>query len=122
MECIFCKIANGEIPSKKIYEDEKILAFMDINPVSPGHTLVVPKKHTLDFQTISDSELTEIMKKTKGLSRLITERLQAQGYTLVQNNGICQEVKHFHLHIIPKYSKKNNLDLEEAFKKITQVK
>ena len=65
VECIFCKIINGEIPSKKIYEDENVLAFLDINPSSPGHTLVVPKKHILDFQEIDDDDLLNLMKICK---------------------------------------------------------
>lgn len=119
MECVFCKIANGSIPAMKVYEDELIMAFMDANPVSAGHVLIIPKEHTLDFETISLEVLMEIVKKAKDLARMIVSKLDAQGYALVQNNGICQEVKHFHLHIIPKYEKKNNLTKEEAFKKIT---
>lgn len=119
MECVFCKIANGSIPTMKVYEDELIMAFMDANPVSAGHILIIPKEHTLDFETISLEVLMEIVKKAKDLARMIVSKLDAQGYALVQNNGICQEVKHFHLHIIPKYEKKNNLTKEEAFKKIT---
>lgn len=119
MECIFCKIAKGEIPSYKIYEDEVIYAFLDINPYSPGHTLIIPKVHTLDFQSIDNDTLVKIIDSAKKLSILITEKMEAPGYTLIQNNGSVQEVKHFHLHIIPKYNKKFNISIEDVYKKIT---
>ena len=119
VECIFCKIINGEIPSKKIYEDENVLAFLDINPSSPGHTLVVPKKHILDFQEIDDDDLLNLMKICKNLSKKIVSVLDADGYSILQNNGIAQDVKHFHLHIIPKYSNDKTMDIDEVYKKIT---
>lgn len=118
MECIFCKIANGEIPSKKIYEDEEIMAFLDINPLTPGHTLIVPKEHTLDFQSISMDKLMKIMNVARELSQKIVDKMGAQGYTLIQNNGIAQDVKHFHLHIIPKYKDKLEMSVDEVYKKI----
>lgn len=120
MDCIFCKIVNGEIPSYKIYEDDNLLAFLDINPMSAGHTLIIPKKHTLDFTTISDDTLDNIMKAAKNISGLLVNKLDADGFTLTQNNGICQEVKHFHLHIIPQYRRKNIISVEDVYKKITQ--
>ena len=119
VECIFCKIINGEIPSKKIYEDENVLAFLDINPSSPGHTLVVPKKHILDFQEIDDDDLLNLMKICKNLSKKIVSVLDADGYSILQNNGIAQDVKHFHLHIIQKYSNDKTMDIDEVYKKIT---
>lgn len=119
MDCIFCKIVNGEIPCYKIYEDDKILSFLDINPNSTGHTLIIPKEHTKDFHSISKETLNYIMSKAIDISNILVEKLGADGFSLVQNNGICQEVKHFHLHIIPKYSKNNNMSVEEVYEKIT---
>ena len=120
MECIFCKIINGELPSYKIYEDDKILAMLDINPYMVGHTLIIPKEHYLDLSTIPTDILNHIMLKSKEIANLLVEKLDAQGYTLIQNNGCVQEVKHFHLHIIPKYeNEKENIDIEEVYKKIT---
>ena len=113
MDCVFCKIVKGEIPSYKLYEDDKILAFLDINPCSVGHTLIIPKKHTLDLESIDCDTLNHIMKHAKDLSKLLTEKLGADGYTLAQNNGFVQEVKHFHLHIIPKYKNKCHMDMKE---------
>lgn len=120
MECIFCKIINGEIPSYKVYEDNDFLAFLDINPTSPGHTLLIPKNHTKDLESIDDNSLSKIILKTKELSKIIIDKLDANGYSICQNNGICQEIKHFHIHIIPKYTKKINLTVEEVHKKITE--
>lgn len=119
MDCIFCKIVNGEIPSYKIYEDEKIMAFLDINPYAPGHTLIIPKKHTLDINSIDEKALSHIMKKARDIAKLVTEKLDAPGFTLVQNNGFVQEVKHFHLHVIPKYMKNLELDVKDVYEKIT---
>lgn len=120
MDCIFCKIINGEIPSYKVYEDNDFLAFLDINPTSTGHTLLIPKIHTKDLESIDEETLSKIILKAKELSKIITNKLNANGYSICQNNGICQEVKHFHIHIIPKYTKKTNLTIEEAYKKITE--
>jgi len=120
MNCIFCKIISGEIPSYKIYEDDDLMAFLDINPISAGHTLIIPKKHTLDLETISEEELNRIMSCAKKISKLLVEKLCADGYSLAQNNGIAQEVKHFHLHVIPKYKKKLHVSVEDVYEKITK--
>ena len=122
MECVFCKIINGDFSSYKIYEDDKILAFLDINPYCTGHTLIIPKDHTLDFNTIDRDTMIYILDKAKDIAKLVVDRLHADGFTLIQNNGKVQEVKHFHLHIIPKYNNEEKLDIEEVYKKITQEK
>ena len=118
--CIFCKIIKGDIPSYKVYEDDMVMAFLDVNPHSPGHTLIVPKEHTLDITTIPNETLMHIMDKAKDISSLLTEKLGCEGFSLIQNNGFVQEVKHFHLHIIPKYKNSVDLDVEGAYEKITQ--
>ena len=118
MDCVFCKIIDGNIPCYKIYEDNNILAFLDVNPVSCGHTLIIPKKHTLDLLSIDNDILINIIDKAKDIANLLTDKLNADGFTLVQNNGIAQEVKHFHLHVIPKYNKKVTLNIEDVYKKI----
>ena len=104
----------------KIYEDEDLLSFLDINPFMPGHVLIIPKIHTLDYDTISEDILIKIMMLAKELSPKIVKAMEADGYTLVENNGNVQEVNHFHLHIIPKYNKKPDISLDEAYEKITQ--
>ena len=113
-DCIFCKIANGEIPSKTIYEDDIVRVFLDINPMATGHTLIVPKKHFTDLDDIDLETITHIMKVAKDIKKKLEEKLGAKGIKLVQNNGVLQDVKHYHLHLIPdcKVPKK---DLEEVF-------
>ena len=119
MDCISCKIINKEIPCYKIYEDDIVLAFLDVNPTSNGHTLIVPKEHTLDITTISNDTLMHIFECSKKISKLLEEKLGIKGFTLAQNNGISQEVKHFHLHIIPKYNENQALEeVSEIYKKI----
>ena len=119
MDCIFCKIISGDVPSYKIYEDENILAFLDVNPTSVGHTLIVPKAHILDVMEIDNDSLLKIFDKARDIANLLREKLGASGFTLIQNNGIAQEVKHFHLHVIPKYNKKINMRVEDVYKKLT---
>ena len=118
MDCIFCKIIAGEVPSYKLYEDNDILVFLDINPVSPGHTLIIPKEHTLDITTINNVTLVKIFDKARDIAKILNNKMGAEGFTLIQNNGIVQEVKHFHLHIVPKYTKKPKANIEEIYKKM----
>lgn len=120
MNCIFCKIVNGDIPSYKLYEDNDILAFLDINPVSAGHTLIIPKKHILDIMDIDDILLTKIVNKAKDIANLVNQKLNTSGFTLVQNNGSAQEVKHFHLHIIPRYESEKEIDVKEVHEILTK--
>jgi histidine triad (HIT) family protein len=104
MDCIFCKIIKGEAPSNKIYEDEEFLAFLDIHPVNPGHTLLIPKKH---FQSLSETS-EEVLQRTLPLARRLANALVAvtgaQGFNLSVNNGSAagQVVFHTHIHIIPR--------------------
>ncbi len=115
MDCLFCKIINKEIPSYKIYEDDIVYAFLDINPDSVGHTLIIPKKHYLDLDDIDINTLKHIMEIAKMLKKRIEERLNCDGLTLIQNSGQIQEVKHFHLHLKPFYKNKKDKTLEEVY-------
>ncbi len=115
---IFCKIINGEIPCKKIYEDEEVVVIMDVNPRSNGHLLVLPKKHYQDIMDIEDNTIKHIYMIAKKMISLLKEKLKCDGVTLEQNNGIAQEVKHFHLHIIPKYEENTKMELEEIYEKL----
>ena len=118
---IFCKIMEGEIPSYTIFEDEVVKVFLDVNPKVNGHALVVPKKHFKDLFDISDETLLHILKVAKELSPLIIEKLGADGVTLTENNGLYQEVKHFHLHIVPQYKvKQKKMTLEEVHDILTK--
>ena len=115
MDCLFCKIINNEIPSYKIYEDDVVYAFLDINPDSVGHTLIIPKKHCLDLDDIDIDTLKHIMEIAKLLKKRIEEKLNCDGLTLIQNSGDVQEVKHFHLHLKPFYKNKKDKTLEEVY-------
>ena len=101
---IFCKIINGEIPSYKLCEDEKVLVFLDINPNTNGHMLIVPKKHIITVEEMDNELATHILNIEKKMHNLLKEKLNIQGLTIVQNNDLGQEVKHYHVHLIPRYS------------------
>lgn len=110
MDCIFCKIINGEIPSYKVYEDETVLAFLDINPASNGHTLIIPKNHFVDSTDIDSDTVIHIFKVGLKVKKLLEEKLKCTGITFSQNNGDVEEVKHFHLHVVPHYE--NNEEIK----------
>lgn len=107
MDCLFCKIINGDIPSKTIYEDEKVKVFLDINPTTNGDMLVVPKKHYENILDIDENLIPHIHNVVKDLYSLLKDKLSIDGLTLVQNNGHGQEIKHFHLHVTPRYLNDN---------------
>ena len=106
MSCIFCSIAAGEIPSFKIYEDELVLAYLDINPFTRGHTLVIPKQHVAGLLDADDALLGEIMKRVKRVAAHLKAALSCDGFNILQNNGEAagQTVYHLHFHIIPRYA------------------
>jgi len=105
MECIFCKIVNGEIPAVKVLDEESVFAFMDINPSSRGHMLVVPKKHAENIFEISESDLAATVKAVKRCAKAAKEALNAEGITILQLNGKASDqiVPHMHVHIIPRW-------------------
>ncbi|MBB1483493.1 HIT family protein [Tessaracoccus sp. MC1865] len=105
MDCLFCKIINGDIPSKKIYEDDVAFAFLDISPWQKGHSLVVPKRHTVDILE-DDDVLAEIGHAVARVGRLLKERLGSDGFNVLVNVGGVsgQEVFHTHVHVIPRYA------------------
>ncbi len=109
MDCIFCKIINGEIPSYTVYEDEIVKVFLDVSPLSDGHSLIIPKKHFTNVNDIDLPTLTHIQEVVKKIYPKYRERLNCQGISLVQNNEYGQAVKHYHLHMIPRYE---NDDME----------
>ncbi len=121
MDCIFCKIIDGSIPSYKIFENKDVLCFLDIKPDSISHTLVIPKKHIKDVYEIDNETLSNVYDAAKIVISKIDKILQPDGYRLVQNNGIVQEVKHYHLHIIPIYNDNDNdFTVEEVYKKLSK--
>lgn len=103
--CIFCKIVSGEIPSNKIYEDDHILAFLDIRPVNPGHTLVIPKQHYQNLEEIPEAELQFLILAVKKIGASLKAKLKIEGYAVSANNdpSAGQEVPHLHFHIIPRH-------------------
>ena len=105
-DCLFCKIISGEIPSEKIRETKHTYAFLDINPVHPGHTLVVPKEHSLDIFEISPESWMRVMKEVHTLAPVIKEATGADGINIIMNNrrSAGQLVDHTHVHIIPRYA------------------
>lgn len=115
MNCIFCKIINNEIPSYTVYEDDIVKVFLDVNPISVGHLLIIPKEHVLDVNEIDLNILSHINKISKDMYKLLKEKLNFDGLKLVQNNGNIQEVKHYHLHLIPNYINKKDLSIEEVY-------
>lgn len=107
--CIFCKIANGEIPSRTIYEDEDFRVIMDLAPATKGHSLILPKEHYKNIYEIADDTAAKVLPLAKKLAALMTEKLGADGFNIVQNNNEVagQTVFHFHVHLIPRYNDDN---------------
>jgi len=105
MPCVFCQIVKGEIPSEKIYEDDRIFAFLDISPVNKGHTLVIPKEHYKDLSSTPDYILQELAIATARLAQAVKKGVKADAFNLGLNNGRIagQIVPHVHFHIIPRF-------------------
>lgn len=130
IDCIFCKIVKKEIPAKVVYENEHVLAFLDINPIAKGHTLVIPKKHAIDLFELDDADAGEIMKAAKKVATVAMSELGAVGINLINSNRkeAGQDVFHYHMHIVPRYSgdgiklwpngRYKDMNLEEVARKI----
>ena len=128
MECIFCKIVNNESPSYTIYEDEIVKVFLNINPSSDGHLLIIPKKHFTNLSDIDLDTLNHINKVSKNMYKLLKEKLKIDGLTITQNNDYGQEIKHYHMHLTPRYKGEkvdivyngDKLDVKEVFNILTR--
>lgn len=129
--CIFCQIVEGSIPSEKVYEDDNLLAILDIAQTTKGHTLVLPKKHSNNFLEMDDKEYMNLMSKVQILSKRIIKNLNAKGCNILINTNkeAGQTVMHSHVHIIPRYDendsinisfKENKYDLNEILEKINE--
>ncbi len=131
--CIFCKIANGEIPSKTLYEDETFRVILDLGPATRGHALILPKEHADNLFELPDETASKVLVLAKEMAGKMTEKLNCDGMNLVQNNGETagQTVKHFHMHLIPRYvndgqrigwvpGEPSREELEEIKKQITE--
>ena len=129
-DCIFCKIIKGELPSKTIYEDESIKVIMNINPSTDGHLLVLPKEHYVNIIDIKEEIVNHSFRVIRDtLYPMLKEKLNCEGLTIANNNELGQEIKHFHIHLIPRYQNDNAdfnydktkiSDLEEIYAKLTK--
>ena len=104
-DCIFCAIAAGEIPSFKIYEDELVLAYLDINPFTRGHALVIPKAHSEGLLDTPDETLAAVIARVRKVAAHLKQALGCEGFNVLQNNGEAagQTVRHLHFHVVPRY-------------------
>lgn len=129
-DCLFCKIINNEIPSSTIYEDDLIKVFLDINPTTNGHMLIIPKKHHVNVMDIDENVVSHALKVIKEkLYPMLKKNLGCDGLTIVQNNEYGQEVKHYHIHLIPRYqddlvsdsyNKEMLIPVEEVFARLSK--
>lgn len=129
-DCLFCKIINNEIPSSTVYEDDLIKVFLDINPTTNGHMLIIPKKHHVNVMDIDEDVVSHALKVIREkLYPMLKKNLGCDGLTIVQNNEYGQEVKHYHIHLIPRYqddlvsdsyNKEILIPVEEVFAKLSK--
>ena len=105
-DCLFCRIAAGDIPSTRVYEDERTIAFMDINPGSRGHLLVIPRAHSADLLEIDPEDLAAVALTAQTMAQRVKDKLAADGINLINSCGplAWQTVFHFHMHVIPRYA------------------
>lgn len=131
--CIFCKIIAGEIPSNVLYEDEQFKVILDVAPATRGHALILPKNHYANLYELPEDTAADAIKLAKKMMQTMTDKLNCDGFNIVQNNGETagQTVFHFHMHLIPRYKddgeilkykskKPSQLELEEIKKTITE--
>jgi histidine triad (HIT) family protein len=113
-DCLFCKIAREEIPSKKVFENDTTLAFLDIRPMTEGHTIVIPKNHYETLADISDEDITNLFQSVRKVAQILYNKLEIDGYNIVMNNheAAGQVIKHSHVHIIPRSKRDGLIKLE----------
>ena len=113
--CIFCEIIKGNIPSKKVYEDDKVLAILDISQITKGHTLVLPKKHFDNFLDIDEEYSNAVFNAARKVTKMINNAYKPLGFNIINNCGETagQSVMHFHVHVVPRY-KKEDLVMQHA--------
>jgi len=114
-DCVFCKIIKGEIPCFKIYEDDSVLAFADINPISKGHLLIIPKRHIENMWEATEEELVTVIRTAKKLIHAIKDAINPDGVAVLQLNGkaVNQVVMHYHFHLIPRSEGEGKLSMTE---------
>ena len=113
-DCIFCKIVAGEIPASKVYEDDHFLAFLDISQVTPGHTLVIPKKHARNLLELTPDETADLFNIVSRVTKKVESATQPQGMNIISNMEEIagQSVFHTHVHILPRYSQEDDLKID----------
>ena len=126
--CIFCKIISGEIPSSKVYEDDKVLAFLDISQATKGHTLVIPKEHVRNILEMSAETAETVFSRVPKIARAVQKATKAIGMNILNNNEEVagQTVFHTHVHLVPRYGAEDDLKIdfvahEPDFDKLAQV-
>ncbi|TCD45657.1 HIT family protein [Streptococcus sp. X16XC17] len=112
-DCIFCQIIQGQIPASKVYEDEQVLAFLDITQVTKGHTLVVPKKHARNILDMNEETASALFAKVPAIARRLKDQLGAKGINVINNNeeAAGQTVFHTHIHLLPRYDQNDELQI-----------
>ncbi|MBE6060033.1 MAG: HIT family protein [Clostridium sulfidigenes] len=103
MDCIFCKIVKGDLPSNLVYEDDLIMCFLTIEPINEGHVLIIPKSHYLDTDEIPTEVVTSMMVLSKRIVKVIKEKYSPDGYSVMQNGGEFNDIGHYHMHVFPRY-------------------
>lgn len=122
MDCLFCKMISGEVECKKIYEDDKVMAILDLHPDCDGHTLIIPKEHYTDFMELPNELLDHIMDVARELTPKLIDTFNAKSLSLRVNYLDTQYIKHFHMHLLPNYGiKKATLSQSEAYDKIKET-
>ena len=123
MDCLFCKIINGDIPSETIYEDDLVKVFLDINPTTNGDSLIVPKKHYKDFLEVPNDILEYMNDVIRKLYPIYKEKLNCDGLTICHNTDYGQEIKHFHIHFIPRFidDEVRHLSNKEKLKDLKEI-
>ncbi len=121
MDCIFCKIIKGEMPANILYEDEKVIVILDAYPNCDGHTLIIPKKHIVDFKDLDDETLLHINKLAKSFTDFLMKHLNKDAITISVNYGSMQIVKHYHMHIMPNLKDKIKLSVDEVYEILSKV-
>ena len=115
MECLFCKIIKGEVPSYKLYEDELVMVIMDAYPNVDGHTLIIPKQNYDTFMDLPDELVTHINNVAKKYTNHIMERLNAKELSVHINYGNSQKIKHYHMHLLPNFGLRSEKDVKDVY-------
>ncbi len=109
MDCIFCKIVQKKLPAEILYETDRVVSILDINPIHHGHALVIPKRHCVDFLAVPKEDLHDVLETAQIVARAIVKSLNLSGFNVFSNNGLVagQSVFHFHVHVTPRYENDN---------------